>query len=671
MTEMPSGAGFSDGDLAGLFSRDGMIDPQVARAVSDLLAGGHPDPPVQAEVPAPAAIQDTPSMPGATTMPSATTMPGAGSAMPGAGSAMPGVPSIPSATSTPSATSMPDLPNAPVMPGAPGMPDPALASLFSRDGMIDPQVARAVGELLGGDDPDPPVQAEVPAPAAILDAPSWLEPGVSGVESVAPSSAAGIVPGGSSMLMALKTGLTMPGPSLSALSTQALSAPVPVSQPGDAAYYFVPPPDSVSSASPAGELGAPAGMSFPTEIFDVEMVRKDFPVLDQRVHGQQLIWLDNAATTQKPQVVIDRLAAYYANDNSNVHRGAHTLAARATEGYEGAREAVRRFLGAGSTEEIIFVRGTTEAINLVAQSFGAMQLQPGDEILLTTLEHHSNIVPWQLIAAATGANVRAIPISSTGEVLLEEYGQMLGPRTKLVGITHVSNALGTIVPVREMVDMAHRAGAWTVVDGAQAVAHFPVDVRALDADFYAFSGHKLFAPTGIGVLYGKKELLEEMPPWQGGGSMIEDVTFERTRYAGLPQKFEAGTPIIAGAIGLGAAIDYLDRLGLENIARYERALTEYATAALQSVPGLTLIGTAPEKVGVMSFILEGIPVEHLGRYLDQYGIAVRAGHHCAQPSLRAFGLESTVRPSLAVYNNTGDIDHLTDALEQARTRSTR
>jgi cysteine desulfurase/selenocysteine lyase len=410
-------------------------------------------------------------------------------------------------------------------------------------------------------------------------------------------------------------------------------------------------------------------LSFPTEIFDVETVRKDFPVLDQRVHGQQLIWLDNAATTQKPQVVIDRVSAYYANDNSNVHRGAHTLAARATEGYEGAREAVRRFLGAGSTEEIIFVRGTTEAINLVTQSFGAQQLQPGDEILLTTLEHHSNIVPWQLVAAATGARVRAVPISSTGEILLQEYGRMLGPRTKFVGISHVSNALGTILPVREMVDMAHRAGAWTVVDGAQAVAHFPVDVRALNADFYAFSGHKLFAPTGIGVLYGKKELLEQMPPWQGGGSMIEDVTFEETKYAGLPQKFEAGTPIIAGAIGLGAAIDYLDRLGLENIARYERALTEYATAALQTVPGLTLIGTAPEKVGVLSFIMQGIPVEHLGRFLDHYGIALRAGHHCAQPTLRAFGLESTVRPSLAVYNTTGDIDHLTEALKQAHSRS--
>jgi cysteine desulfurase/selenocysteine lyase len=656
---MPGGPGVPGGDLAGLFSRDGAIDPQVALALGDLLAGGHPDPPMQAEAPAPAATQDVPSMPG--------------------GPGMPAAPSMPGAPSMAAAPSMPGAPSKAAAPSMPGMPDGDLAGLFSRDGAIDPEVARAVGELLAGDHPDPPMQGEAPAPAATQDVPSWLEPGVSGIELVAPSSAAGVVPGGSSMLMALKTGLTMPESSLSALSSQALSAPVPVSQPGDGEYYFVEPPASVSSApaspaspaAPTAALGAPAGMSFPTEIFDVETVRKDFPVLDQRVHGQQLIWLDNAATTQKPQVVIDRLAAYYENDNSNVHRGAHTLAARATEGYEGAREAVRRFLGAGSTEEIIFVRGATEAINLVAQSFGGMQLQPGDEILLTTLEHHSNIVPWQLIAAATGANVRAIPISSTGEVLLEEYGMMLGPRTKIVGMTHVSNALGTIVPVREMVDMAHRAGAWTVVDGAQAVAHLPVDVKALNADFYAFSGHKLFAPTGIGVLYGKKELLEEMPPWQGGGSMIEDVTFERTRYAGLPQKFEAGTPIIAGAIGLGAAIDYLDRLGLENIARYERALTEYATAALQTVPGLTLIGTAPEKVGVLSFVLEGIPVEHLGRYLDQYGIALRAGHHCAQPTLRAFGLESTVRPSLAVYNTTRDVDHLTDALKQAQARATR
>jgi cysteine desulfurase/selenocysteine lyase len=597
-----------------------MIDPRVARSLGELLASDRPGPPAQAPAQVPAA----------------------------------------------------------------DAPDGEMAGLFSSDGMIDPQVARSLGELLGGDQqaaspspsPSPAVSPAASVPGWVDSGPGWLEPGVSGAEAFVPSSAAGVVPGGSSMLMSLKTGLTLPGPALSELSSQALSAPVPVSQPGDAEYYFVaPPPTSVSPAapkaspSPEDASDPPPALSFPTEIFDVETVRKDFPVLDQRVHGQQLIWLDNAATTQKPQVVIDRVAAYYANDNSNVHRGAHTLAARATEGYEGAREAVRRFLGAGSTEEIIFVRGTTEAINLVTQSFGAQQLQPGDEILLTTLEHHSNIVPWQLVAAATGARVRAVPISSTGEILLEEYGRMLGPRTKFVGISHVSNALGTILPVREMVDMAHRAGAWTVVDGAQAVAHFPVDVRALNTDFYAFSGHKLFAPTGIGVLYGKKEILEQMPPWQGGGSMIEDVTFEETKYAGLPQKFEAGTPIIAGAIGLGAAIDYLDRLGLENIARYERALTDYATAALKTVPGLTLIGTAPEKVGVLSFIMEGIPVEHLGRFLDHYGIALRAGHHCAQPTLRAFGLESTVRPSLAVYNTTGDIDHLTEALKQAHARS--
>jgi cysteine desulfurase/selenocysteine lyase len=557
-------------------------------------------------------------------------------------------------------------------PNSWGFPDGDLAHLFSPDGTIDPAVARAVGERLGSNHQEPPFQAEVGAPAAVEHAPAptmdWVEPGISGFESVAPTSAAGMVPGGSSMMMALKTGLSLAESSLAELSNRALGAPAPVPQPGDTEYYFVQPPASVSSAAaPAPASTEPT--PFPTDIFDVDTIRKDFPILDQRVHGRSLIWLDNAATTQKPQAVIDRLAAYYRNDNSNVHRGAHTLAARATEGYEGARETVRRFLGAGSTEEIVFVRGTTEAINLVAQSFGASQLQPGDEILLTTLEHHSNIVPWQLIAAATGARVRAVPISSSGEILLEEYGRMLGPRTKLVGISHVSNALGTILPVREMVDMAHRAGAWTVVDGAQAVAHFPVDVRALDADFYAFSGHKLFGPTGVGVLYGKKELLERMPPWQGGGSMIDDVTFERTTYAGLPQKFEAGTPIIGGAIGLGAAIDYIDELGLANIARYERALTDYATAELQSVPGLKLIGTAPEKVGVLSFVMQGIPVEHLGRYLDHYGIALRAGHHCAQPTLRSLGLESTVRPSLAVYNTVGEVDLLVDALKQANARS--
>ena len=382
------------------------------------------------------------------------------------------------------------------------------------------------------------------------------------------------------------------------------------------------------------------------------------------MHGRPLIWFDNAATTQKPRAVIDRLSYFYEHENSNVHRAAHALAARATDAYEAARDKVRRFLGAPSAQEIVFVRGATEAINLVAQSWGRRNVRAGDEILITWLEHHANIVPWQQLCAETGARLCVAPVDDRGQVILEEYERLLGPRTRLVSFTQVSNALGTILPAREMVQIAHRYGARVLVDGAQAVSHMPVDVQALDCDFYCFSGHKVFAPTGIGVLFGKAGVLEAMPPWQGGGNMISDVTFEKTTYQPPPLRFEAGTGNIADAVGLGAAIDYVETLGLPNIQRYEHELLIYATGELERVPGLRLIGTAPDKAGVLSFILEGQRTEDVGAALDREGIAVRSGHHCAQPILRRFGLESTVRASLAPYNTREDVDALAAALHR-------
>lgn len=421
-------------------------------------------------------------------------------------------------------------------------------------------------------------------------------------------------------------------------------------------FYFLSPPA-------VENLGLNSGA-----IFDVNAIRKDFPILHQKINGKPLIWLDNAATTQKPQSVIDALALYYQRDNSNIHRAAHTLAARATDAYEGAREKIQRFLGASSAEEIIFVRGTTEAINLVAQTYGRKNIRAGDEIVLTTLEHHANIVPWQMLAQETGAVLKVVPISDRGEVILEEYTRLLGPRTRIVSISHVSNALGTIVPVREMTEIAHRHNAIVLVDGAQAVSHQPVNVQEIGCDFYTFSGHKLFAPTGIGALYGKREILENIPPWQGGGSMIRHVTFEKTTYSEPPAKFEAGTPNIADAVGLGAAIDYITRLGMTNIERYEHNLTNYAMQRLTEIPGLHLIGTAPNKVSVLSFILDDVPTEEVGKYLAQEGIAVRAGHHCAQPTMQRYGVTGTVRPSLAFYNTCKEIDTLIEVLQKIRFR---
>ena len=398
--------------------------------------------------------------------------------------------------------------------------------------------------------------------------------------------------------------------------------------------------------------------------FDVHAVRRDFPILKERVNGQPLVWFDNAATTQKPQVVIDRISYFYEHENSNIHRAAHELAARATDAYEKARDTVAHFLNASSSQEIIFVRGTTEGINLVAQSWGRQNIVAGDEIVITWLEHHANIVPWQQLCALTGAKLRVVPVDDDGQVLLGEYQKLLNSRTKLVSFTQVSNALGTVTPAQEMIAMAHRVGARVLLDAAQSVSHLQVDVQALDCDWCVFSGHKIFGPTGIGAVYGKAELLESTQPWQGGGNMIEDVTFEKTVYQPAPARFEAGTGNIADAVGLGAALEYLTKVGIHNVARYEHELLVYGMEALKSIPGLRLIGTAAEKASVLSFVLAGHSNQDIGVALNRAGIAVRTGHHCAQPILRRFGLESTVRPSLAFYNTYQEIDLMVSVVKQ-------
>jgi cysteine desulfurase / selenocysteine lyase len=466
---------------------------------------------------------------------------------------------------------------------------------------------------------------------------------------------AGSIPGGA----------TMP-----AMPAAMPAAPAIPAMPSASPFYFLD-PSALERTAPAMPP-LPAGYAFSPDlvpylgagrrVFEVEAVRRDFPILQQPVNGRPLVWLDNAATTQKPQSVIDRISRFYAEENSNIHRAAHALAARATDAYEASREKVRSFLNASSVKDIIFVRGTTEGVNLVAQSWGRRHIGKDDEIVLTWLEHHSNIVPWQLLAAEKGAKIRVAPIDDDGQVLLDEFEKLLNPRTRLVSLAHVSNALGTVTPAAEMIAMAHRHGARVVVDGAQAVSHMPVDVQALDCDFYVFSGHKMFAPTGIGVVYGKPEVLEQAPPWQGGGNMIVDVTFEKTIYQAPPGRFEAGTGSIADAVGLGAAIDYLQQFGMETIARHEHDLMAYGTEALRQVPGLRLIGTAREKAGVLSFVIPGKRTEDIGSALDKEGIAVRSGHHCAQPALRRYGLETSVRPSVALYNTHDDLDALKASL---------
>ncbi|TDY51476.1 cysteine desulfurase/selenocysteine lyase [Paraburkholderia rhizosphaerae] len=398
----------------------------------------------------------------------------------------------------------------------------------------------------------------------------------------------------------------------------------------------------------------------------VRVWRRDFPILDTRPNGKPLIYLDNAATTQKPFHVIEAEANYYRNTNSNVHRGVHWLAERATDAYERSRATVARFINAAHPSEIVFVRGTTEAINLVAHSFARPRLQPGDEIVLTTIEHHSNIVPWQIVCEQTGATLKVVPVDDTGTLDVDAYARLLGPHTKLVALAHISNALGTVNPVRNMIEQAHALGIPVLLDGAQAVAHLPVDVRALDCDFYAFSGHKLYGPTGIGVLYGKSTWLDAMPPWQGGGDMIRTVSFEKTTYNELPWKFEAGTPNIAGAIGLAAAIDYFGTIGFSAIEASEHALLDYATVELQRIDGVKLIGTAADKSGILSFVVDGIHAHDVGSILSDAGIAVRAGHHCAMPVMTRFKVPATVRASLALYNTHEEIDALVKGLARVK-----
>ena len=398
--------------------------------------------------------------------------------------------------------------------------------------------------------------------------------------------------------------------------------------------------------------------------FDAERVRADFPVLQQQVNGRPLVYLDNGATSQKPHAVINELVRYYSTENANVHRGVHTLSQNATEDFEAARAKVKRLLNAADDHEIVFTSGTTQGINIVAQSLGRHTFEPGDEVIVSNMEHHSNIVPWQMLREEKGIVLRVVPIDESGELLMDEYEAMLSPRTKLVSITHVSNALGTILPVEQIIAMAHDRGVPVLLDGAQAVPHMAVDVRRLDCDFYVFSGHKLFGPTGIGALYGKAELLDEMPPVQGGGDMIKSVTFEKTIYNDLPYKFEAGTPNIAGAIGLGAAIDYVQSVGYESFAAYEDELLQYGTRALESIEGLRIIGTSPRKAGILSFVMENAHPHDIGTILDAEGVAVRTGHHCAQPVMQRFQIPATVRASMAMYNTKEDIDALVRAIDR-------
>ena len=399
-------------------------------------------------------------------------------------------------------------------------------------------------------------------------------------------------------------------------------------------------------------------------MYDLARIRADFPILSRQVNGKPLIYLDNGASAQKPKAVIDAVTQAYSMEYANVHRGLHYLSNLATEKYEAVRGIVARFLNAAHQDEIIFTSGATEGINLVSYAWAAPRLQAGDEIVLSVMEHHANIVPWQQLCAEKGARLRVAPVDDSGQILLDEYEKLLGPRTRLVAFSQVSNALGTVTPAREMIEIAHRYGARVLLDGAQGAPHLRVDVKALDCDWYVFSGHKVFGPTGIGVVYGKLDLLNATPPWQGGGNMIQDVTFERTLFQPAPARFEAGTGNIADAVGLGAALDYVERVGLENIARHEHDLLAYATRGLLEIPGLRLIGTAHEKASVLSFVLQGFRSEDVGEALNRYGIAVRSGHHCAQPILRRFGLETTVRPSFAFYNTLGEVDALVEAVRR-------
>ncbi|QSE78267.1 family 2A encapsulin nanocompartment cargo protein cysteine desulfurase [Rhodococcus koreensis] len=498
----------------------------------------------------------------------------------------------------------------------------------------------------------PGVSTDAPASSSFyfLDPPNGYRPGSGGVDT--------------------SRGYTIPVsaqeiPAVSDRARASMSAPSS-SDVGAPSFYFLDRGTAGADTAPqigrAGPHGPAVADAHPG--FDVNAVRRDFPILGERVNGYPLVWFDNAATTQKPQVVIDRISYFYEHENSNIHRAAHELAARSTDAYEQARQTVARFIGASSAEEIVFVRGATEAINLVAQTWGRKNIREGDEIVIAHLEHHANIVPWQMLASETGAVIRVIPVDDSGQLMMGEYTRLLSDRTKLVAVAQVSNALGTITPVRQITEEAHRAGAIVLVDGAQSVPHTRVDMQSLDPDFFVFSGHKIFGPTGIGALYGKSDVLADTPPWHGGGNMITDVTLERSTYQLPPGRFEAGTGSIADGVGLGAAIEYVERIGIENVNRYEHVLLEYATAELKNVPGLRLIGTAAEKASVISFVLAGYEPLEVGKALNSKGIAVRAGHHCAQPIMRRFGVEGTVRPSLSFYNTCEEVDRMVAVLHQ-------
>lgn len=523
----------------------------------------------------------------------------------GFGAAAPGLNLVPAAPDQAAALARPSPARAPHAQAGNGVPDVLLTSVPGLDG-------RSGGQLLGV-----PQQIATPAPRAA-------------------------VPSGYYFLEQ-PSGVSPQQPSLYVLDLQR--------HPGPAGHH-------------AGELPNKHQLQGRRVPFDVNAIRRDFPILAERVNGRPLVWFDNAATTQKPRAVIDRLSHFYEHENSNIHRAAHTLAARATDAYENARKTVATFVNARSADEVIFVRGATEAINLVANTWGEQNVAAGDEIVVSHLEHHANIVPWQQLAARKGAHLRVIPVDDTGQVILSEATKLIGPRTKLLAVTQVSNALGTVVPVQELVAIAQRHGVTTLVDGAQSVSHLAVDVQAIGCDFFIFSGHKIFGPTGIGAVVGRKDVLDAIPPWQGGGNMIADVTFERTVFQPAPAKFEAGTGNIADAAGLGAALDYVSRIGLHHIARYEHDLLAYATEAIRPIPGVRLIGTAADKASVLSFVLAGHETAAVGKALAEEGIAVRSGHHCAQPILRRFGVEATVRPSFAFYNTCDEIDHLVSVVRR-------
>jgi cysteine desulfurase/selenocysteine lyase len=574
----------------------------------------------------------------------------------------------------------------------PGPDTPPEASPVAPRGNVpDTTAAASAGTAAAGTaNPFTPGAVSVPLTDVYVPAPTSPEP--EGIPQMVPVAPRGNVPDATAAPSAAYTGESVLDPF--AVPTSGIVPTIPGVLAGSAPTVPVAPRGSTPGWPPGaptiGDLGwsdtpatVPAGdeakyyfltgaaPSEPVpqlpddhEVFDVNAVRADFPILRETVNGKPLIWFDNAATTQKPQVVIDRLSYFYAHENSNIHRAAHELAARATDAYEEARDAVRRFIGASKSEEIIFLRGTTEAINLVAYAWGGKHLGPGDEIVITHLEHHANIVPWQLISQQTGAILRVAPVDDAGNLLMSEFEDLLGPKTKLVAATHVSNALGTVTQAEKIVELGHRYGARVLIDGAQSIPHIPIDVQALGADFFVFSGHKIYGPTGIGVLYGREDALEETPPWQGGGNMIADVTLERSLYQGPPNKFEAGTGNIADAVGLGEALRYVERVGIERIAAYEHSLLDYATPRLADIDGVRLVGTAREKASVLSFVLTGHEALEVGKALNAEGIAVRAGHHCAQPILRRLGLEATVRPSFAFYNTFEEIDVFINAVRR-------